>query len=105
MQGQNSINLFYKHFCIPEICQMLKETTINDKNNIKVIAKLHQSHSCDSDHVQICVVWLYPVIQTWSSSVWFGYMPCDSDQVQLCVVWLCPVIQTKCSAVSSDYTL
>ena len=23
---------------------MLKETTINDKNNIKVIAKLHQGH-------------------------------------------------------------
>ena len=67
------ITIFINFFCIPEICQMLKETTNNDKNNIKVIAKLHQGHSCDSDHVQICVVWLYPVIQTRSSSVLFDY--------------------------------
>ena len=29
---------------MPEICQMLEETTIIDKNNIKVIVKLHQGH-------------------------------------------------------------
>ena len=34
----------YKLFCIPEICQMHRETTIIDKNNTKVIAKLHQVH-------------------------------------------------------------
>ena len=38
------ITIFINYFCIPEICQMLKETTLNDKNNTKVIAKLHQVH-------------------------------------------------------------
>ena len=37
-------NHIYKLFCSSEICQMHKETTINDKNNTKVIAKLHQVH-------------------------------------------------------------
>ena len=38
------ITIFINYFCIPEICQTLKETTNNDKNNTKVIAKLHQVH-------------------------------------------------------------
>ena len=38
------ITIFINYFCIPEVCQMLKETTINDKSNIEVIAKLHQGH-------------------------------------------------------------
>ena len=38
------ITIFINYFCIPKICQLLKETTINDNNNTKVIAKLHQGH-------------------------------------------------------------
>ena len=44
----NVVKFVYYHilnyFCIPEICQMLKETTNNDKNNNKIISKLHQVH-------------------------------------------------------------
>ena len=39
--------IFINYFCIPEICQMHRETTINDKNNTKVIAKLRQVHLKD----------------------------------------------------------
>ena len=38
------ITIFINYFCIPEVCQMLEDTTINDKNNTKVIAKLHQGY-------------------------------------------------------------
>ena len=38
------ITIFINCVCIPEVCQMLKMTTVNDKKNTKVIGKLHQSH-------------------------------------------------------------
>ena len=45
--GENCVlpgTIFINYFCIPQICQMHRETTIIDKNNSKVKARLHQVH-------------------------------------------------------------
>ena len=31
-------------FCVPKVRQILKETALNDKHNIKVMSRLHQGH-------------------------------------------------------------
>ena len=49
---------------MPEICQKLKETTINDENNIKVIAKLHQ------DHFKVKIIFFCENINFLSNSTW-----------------------------------
>ena len=31
-------------FCVPIVCQILEDTALNDKHNIKVMSRSHQGH-------------------------------------------------------------